>query len=274
MADSMSTSQRTSATPVLEAKEIVKLYNDNIPSKEVVRAVDNASFRVENNEFVSILGPSGCGKTTLLHIFAGLTKPTEGQVLYNGNPIQNPSTDRAVVFQHFNLFPWRTVLSNITFGLEMTDHPEEKQQRRGRKYIEMVGLEGFESHYPHELSGGMQQRVGLARALAVDPTVLLMDEPFGALDAQTRRVMQTELLQIWEQSRKTILFITHDIGEALLLSDRILVMGNDPSRIKERIDVPFERPRYGHNIKEDQEFVELKRDIWDTMQGDTGEDVI
>lgn len=268
MADTATAHRRSRSTPVLEADNVLKLYNDDDPSKEVVRAVEHASFRIERNEFVSLLGPSGCGKTTLLHIFAGLTNQTEGRVLYQGEPIERPSTDRAVVFQHFNLFPWRTTLSNVAFGLEMTGHPKADREERAAKYIEMVGLEGFEESYPRELSGGMQQRVGLARALAVDPTVLLMDEPFGALDAQTRQVMQTELLRIWEQDRKTILFVTHDIEEALLLSDRILVMGNSPSNVRREVDVPFDRPRYGHDIEEQAEFVRLRRDIWNTMQNE------
>lgn len=257
-----------STEPVLEGRDIVKLYNDDDPDKETVTALDGVSCEIPENEFTVVVGPSGCGKTTLLHIFAGLTPPTRGQALCYGDSIDSPSTDRAVVFQQFNLFSWRTVRENVGFGLEMEGVPDDERKRTVDTFVDLVGLGGFEDSYPGELSGGMQQRVGLARALAVDPSVLLMDEPFGALDAQTRAVMQEELLQIWEKNRVTILFITHDIDEAILLGDRILVMGIDPSDIREEFEVPFERPRYDRDIESTPRFSDLKNRIWNTLRED------
>jgi NitT/TauT family transport system ATP-binding protein len=253
-------------TAVVEAKNVEKVYNQDEPGKEAVRAVDDASFTVNENEFVAIVGPSGCGKTTLLRIVAGLTPTTSGEVLCNGNPVTGPSINRAVVFQRFNLFPWRTVKENVAFGPEMIGESKAEYERLAEEYIELVGLDGFQDSYPSELSGGMQQRVGLARALVVDPDILLMDEPFGALDAQTRQLMQRELLEIWEENRKTILFITHDIDEAILLADRIFVMGINPRRIVEQIDVPFDRPRYDNEIEGNETFAELKQEIWELLQ--------
>lgn len=260
------TRSELSEESVLEARNLVKVYNEGDPSKEPVTAIDQANFSIADNEFVAVVGPSGCGKTTLLKVCAGLVEASDGDILYRGEPVTGPSTERAVVFQHFNLFPWRTVIENVFFGLEMEGVPEDECRERAQKYIDMVKLSGFTDNYPGELSGGMQQRVGLARALTVNPDVLLMDEPFGALDAQTREMMQNELLQIWEQDRKTILFITHDIDEALLLADRILVMGTSPRRFIGEMDVPFERPRYDRDIESHPEYSEMKQDIWDMLE--------
>jgi NitT/TauT family transport system ATP-binding protein len=254
--------------PILEGQNVIKIYNENDSMKESVRALEGVDFTVSENEFVAVVGPSGCGKTTLLHIFAGLVDASQGHVLYRGEPIRGPSTERAVVFQHFNLFPWRTVLENVGFGAEMQGQSKSEYRERAQEYIDLVNLTGFEDHYPSELSGGMKQRVGLARALTVSPDVLLMDEPFGALDAQTRELMQEELLRIWEQDRKTILFITHDIDEALMLADRVLVMGIDPRKIISEIKVPFERPRYDRGIEGTETYSKLKLEIWEMLKKD------
>lgn len=262
---------QTQQSAVVEAKNVAKVFNGDNPKKETVQAVNDVSFSIYENEFVAILGPSGCGKTTLLRIVAGLTPPTDGEVLSNGELVSGPSIDRAVVFQRFNLFPWRTVRENVAFGLEMTGRSKDERHEISEKYIKMVGLDGFQDSYPNELSGGMQQRVGLARALAVDPDVLLMDEPFGALDAQTRQLMQRELLEIWEKNRKTILFVTHDIDEAILLADRIFVMGVNPREIVEQINVPFDRPRYDNEIEGKETFATLKQEIWELLQQSHGE---
>jgi NitT/TauT family transport system ATP-binding protein len=206
-------------------------------------ALQKVSFDVEDGEFVCLLGPSGCGKTTLLRIIAGLEVLTSGEITLNGIPIIGPDPKRGMVFQQYSLFPWRTVLDNITFGLEMQGIKKVEARRQVEKYIDLVGLEQFKNSYPYELSGGMQQRAAIARALANEPEVLLMDEPFGALDAQTRNVLQDELLKIWEQRHVTILFVTHSVDESVFLSDRIVTMTSRPGRIKEIVNVELSRPR-------------------------------
>ncbi|WP_332900143.1 MULTISPECIES: ABC transporter ATP-binding protein [unclassified Haladaptatus] len=246
----------------LEAKNITKIYGTG---EKAVKALDNLSIDVGDSEFTTIVGPSGCGKTTFLRILDGLIEPTEGEITINGNPVSGSGQDRGMVFQSFNLFPWRSVVENVEFGLECGGTPKGERRGIAEKYVERVGLKGFEDSYPYELSGGMQQRVGLARALAIDPDILLMDEPFGALDAQTRELMQTELLKIWSQDQKTCVFITHDIDEAVYLSDRVIVLSARPGRIKTIIDVPFERPRYERNVRENPEFNRLHNEIWDNL---------
>jgi NitT/TauT family transport system ATP-binding protein len=207
-------------------------------------ALDDIDFVVPSGEFVSVIGPSGCGKTTLLKIISGLLTPTSGEVAVNGELINGPGPDRALIFQNFVLLPWATVLDNAAFGLEARGVPKEERRARAKSQLDQVGLGGFEGHYPRELSGGMQQRVGIARALAVDPDILLMDEPFGALDALTRKLMQTDLLDIWQQSEpRTAVFVTHSMDEAVYLSDRIVLMNTRPGRVEEMVDVPFGRPR-------------------------------
>ncbi|MDD2439213.1 MAG: ABC transporter ATP-binding protein [Methanosarcinaceae archaeon] len=206
-------------------------------------ALENVSFEVKDGEFVCILGPSGCGKTTLLRIAAGLETLSSGEILLNGEKITGPDPKRGMVFQQYSLFPWRTVIENITFGLEMQKIEKTEAQKRAEKYLELVGLEQFKDSYPHELSGGMQQRAAIARAFANEPEVLFMDEPFGALDAQTRNVLQDELLKIWAQKHVTFLFVTHSVDEAVFLSDRIVVMSARPGRVKEIINVELPRPR-------------------------------
>jgi ABC-type nitrate/sulfonate/bicarbonate transport system ATPase subunit len=208
-----------------------------------VVALEALSLDVRDEEFVSIVGPSGCGKSTLLRIVAGLIRPSAGQVLVDARPVEGPGADRGMVFQSYTLFPWLTVQGNVEFGLRLRGLPADVRAQIARRYIDLVGLAGTEPAYPKELSGGMQQRVAIARALANDPSILLMDEPFGALDAQTRAIMQELLLRVWEQTHKTVLFVTHDIDEAILLSDRIYVMTARPGRIKAEVPVALPRPR-------------------------------
>lgn len=222
-----------------------------------VTAVDRLDFAVATGEFVCLLGPSGCGKTTVLNCVAGYVSPTEGEVLLDGRPVGPPGPDRGVVFQRHALFPWKTVRQNVEFGLRMKGLAGPALGRDAQQYIDLVGLTGFENRYPAELSGGMEQRVGLARILAIDPVVLLMDEPFGSLDAQTRMMMQELLLRIWDESAKTVVFVTHDVDEAILLADRILVLTARPARLKEQIDVKLERPR-SYKLLTSPEFVRIK----------------
>ena len=210
---------------------------------EPVRALDGVEFAVGEGEFVCIVGPSGCGKTTLFRVIAGLETPTDGEVRVGGRPVEGPDVDRGMVFQEYGLFPWRTVLGNVRFGLEQTDSPAASADERAREMIDLVGLSGFEDAYPAELSGGMKQRVGIARALAVDPDLLLMDEPFGSVDAQTRDRLHGELLEIWAETGKTVLFVTHDVEEAVTLADRVVVMSAGPGRVRETVDVDLDRPR-------------------------------
>ena len=206
-------------------------------------ALDNLNLEIKENEFGVIVGPSGCGKSTFLYIAAGFEKPTGGQILLDGKKITQPGPDRGFVFQEFALFPWMNVMGNITFGLENQGMPKRGAREVAQRYIDMIGLHGFEKSYPHTLSGGMKQRVGLARAMAYNPEVLLMDEPFGALDAQTRKTMQEELERVWEKERKTVVFVTHSVIEAVYLADRIFIMMARPGTVKGIIDVTLPRPR-------------------------------
>jgi NitT/TauT family transport system ATP-binding protein len=206
-------------------------------------ALDQIGFKVRRREFVCVIGPSGCGKSTLIRIIAGLDHPTSGRVLLDGKPVSGPGSDRGMVFQGYTLFPWLTVKENVMFGLRISGRASVVAEAEARQWIELVGLSKFESSYPYQLSGGMKQRVAIARALANNPRILIMDEPFGALDAQTRCQMQSYLMQIWRQVDVTILFITHDLDEAIHLSDRILVLGANPSCVQEMIEVPVPHPR-------------------------------
>jgi NitT/TauT family transport system ATP-binding protein len=228
-------------------------------------AVSQVTFDVEAGELVALVGPSGCGKTTLLRCIAGLTDLSSGTLLVHGAPVAGrPPDGVAMVFQHFGLLPWKTVRDNAAFGLAMAGAPRAEIEARVAHYLELVGLTGFETHYPYQLSGGMQQRVGLVRALAMNPSILLMDEPFAALDAQTREILQEELLQLMERpdERKTMVFITHSIDEAILLGDRIAVMSARPGRIKEVLDMPFGWPRDPDAVRSDPRFAELRLHIW------------
>jgi len=208
-----------------------------------VVAFRNVDLQIRNREVLCVVGPSGCGKTTLLRCIGGLLAPSSGQVLIDGQVVARPREGVAIVFQHFGLLPWKTVVDNVAFGLRIAGTPAAVIAERLRHYIGLVGLTGFENHYPYQLSGGMQQRVGLARALAIDPEILLMDEPFASVDAQTREVLQEELLQLHERERKTMLFITHSIDEAIILGDRVAVMAARPGQVKGILSVEFPRPR-------------------------------
>lgn len=208
-----------------------------------LEAISDASIAINDKEFVCLLGPSGCGKSTWLRIVAGLESATAGEVLYKGAPVTGPGKERGMVFQEYSLLPWRTVADNVSLGPEFAGMDAKRRRELAMDYLARVGLEKFADAKPHELSGGMRQRAAIARALANDPEVLLMDEPFGALDAHTRVLLQRELLKIWEQDRKTVVFVTHSVDEALYLADRIVVMTAHPGRVLEEIDVPFERPR-------------------------------
>ncbi|HEV3329825.1 MAG TPA: ABC transporter ATP-binding protein [Bryobacteraceae bacterium] len=231
-----------------------------------VPALDDVSLSVADGEFMAIVGPSGCGKTSLLNIVAGLLPYEQGSVSIDGKRVEGPGIDRSVVFQNPSLLPWRTIAGNVRFGMEMQRRFDKAtMQERTEYFLKLVGLGGFERHYPSELSGGMQQRVNLARALASDPIVLLMDEPFAALDAQTREFMQSELLKIWAKARKTVLFITHQINEAIYLADRVAVMSSRPGRIKDVFQVPFDRPRTLH-LKRDPQFLQIEDAIWQLIE--------
>ncbi len=227
-----------------------------------VRALRDVSFGVGEGEFVCIVGPSGCGKTTLFRIIAGLEEPSGGTIWLNGEPVEGPGTDRGMVFQEYGLFPWRTVLENVGFGLEQRDMPRAERRERASEMIELVGLEGVDDAYPNELSGGMKQRVGIARALAVDPEILLMDEPFGSVDAQTRDMLHGELLRIWQETGKTVLFVTHDVDEAVTLADRVVVLTGSPGHVHDLVDVDLGRPR----SRTDEAFAEYEARIRSLIQ--------
>ena len=230
-------------------------------------ALRGISLGVERGEFISVVGPSGCGKTTFLRIVAGLENATAGEVSIDGRVVSGPGTDRGFVFQNDSLLPWRTVFTNAMIGREITGSIGPDDRKRTMELLKLVGLEGFENYHPRQLSGGMRQRVNLARALAIDPEILLMDEPFAALDAQTREIMQTELLRIWERGQKTVLFVTHQIDEAVFLSDRVLVFARRPGRIQAEIAIPLPRPR-NLEIKRTAEFVALVDRIWRMIEDD------
>jgi NitT/TauT family transport system ATP-binding protein len=247
------------SNPIIVAENAAKLFLDGS-----VVAFRQLSLAIHAQEIICIVGPSGCGKTTFLRCIAGLTDINSGTLLVNSKRVTGPPDGVAMVFQHFGLLPWKTVYENAAFGLAMAHTPAAIIRERVEHYLNLVGLAGFERHYPYQLSGGMQQRVGLVRALAMNPSVLLMDEPFAALDAQTREILQEELLQLMQrpEERKTMVFITHSIDEAILLGDRIAVMTARPGRIKEVLDVPFGRPREVDALRADPRFAELRSHIW------------
>jgi NitT/TauT family transport system ATP-binding protein len=252
--------------PKLSLNRLSKCFGD----LEVLRDIDAA---VGRGEFVALVGPSGCGKTTLLRIVAGLEPATTGEVLLDGRVVHEPGPDRGFVFQSDNLLPWRTVFANTIIGPEIAGRAGAAEKRRAIGLLRLVGLEGFENYYPRQLSGGMRQRVNLARALAIDPEILLMDEPFSALDAQTREIMQTELMRIWEEGRKTVLFVTHQIDEAVFLSDRVLVLARRPGRIQENVAITLPRPR-PLAVKRTGEFVAYVDRIWRLIEDDVRASVI
>jgi NitT/TauT family transport system ATP-binding protein len=219
------------------------------------KALESINLDVQEQEFTCVLGPSGCGKTTLLRIIAGLEKATTGKVILSGIEVTEPTSRMAMIFQDYSLFPWRTVLDNIAFGLEIKGIDEEERKRVAVHYLDLIGLSGFGENFPYELSGGMRQRVAVARALAIDPSVLLMDEPFGALDAQTRNLLQKQLLEIWDKTKKTVLFVTHSVDEAVFMADRIVVLTSRPGTVKEVVKIDLPRPR----DRTSQDFAKFRR---------------
>jgi NitT/TauT family transport system ATP-binding protein len=249
--------------PLIQARDITLVFKSK--DREPITALRGFNLEVGKGEFVSIVGPSGCGKSTFLNLLLGLIKPDSGEMTLAGSPISGPGQERAMVFQEFGLLPWRTVRANVELGLELKRIASPERAQRATELITLVGLKDFEHHYPHELSGGMKQRVGLARALATEPEVLLMDEPFAALDAQTRDLMQTELLQIWERTKKTVLFVTHSIEEAAYLSDRVIIMTARPGRAKETLEIRLPRPR-DYEMRLTPQFNDIKSRIWDVLK--------
>ena len=251
---------------ILVVQGLSKSYRQ--ASGETTVAIDNITCHVEAGEFVSFVGPSGCGKTTLLMSIAGLLAPTSGRVIVNGNSVAGPPANLVLLFQEYNksLFAWRSVLGNVRFGLEARRGRSADGGEQAKTLIELVGLKGFENHYPWELSGGMQQRVAIARALAYEPEVLLMDEPFGSLDALTRLELEDVLLRIWAELKTTILFITHDIEEAIYLSDRIWVLSRRPSQITDEIEITFSRPRHQVTTRAEGRFMEIRNAIYDQIR--------
>jgi len=238
-----------------------------------LEVLSNIQIDIADGEFISIVGPSGCGKTTFLRIVAGLEEATSGDVRIDGAAVRAPGIDRGFVFQSDNLLPWRTVLANAMIGPEIAGKAGEGARSHTRELLKLVGLGGFEDYFPRQLSGGMRQRVNLARALAVDPKILLMDEPFASLDAQTREIMQTELIRIWEQGRKTVLFVTHQIDEAVFLSDRVLVFARRPGRLRETVKIELPRPR-ALGLKRTPEFVRYVDHIWSLIEEDVRQSVL
>lgn len=257
----------------IEIRDIAKRFRSR--EGDEVHALDRVSLDVRENEFLTLLGPSGCGKTTLLRTIAGLETPDEGRISVGGQLVTGPGPERAMVFQSFALLPWMSVMDNVSFGLRMRGVSRSEREARSKEIIDTVGLSGFERKQPHELSGGMQQRVGLARALAVKPQVLLMDEPFSAVDEQTRRILQEQLVSIWEEDRTTVVFVTHSIDEAILLGDRIVLMSPRPGRISEIREVGIPRPRSAllDSVESNPEWGRLKHHLWSRLRGLQPDDV-
>lgn len=247
-------------SPKFEFINVSKVFG-NGDKKGEIKALEDFTLKARSGEFICLLGPSGCGKSTALNIMACFEKPTTGKVLVDERPVKKPGLDRGVVLQEPTLFPWLTVTDNITFGPRMNNVSPGKYREDVKRYIDMMGLTGFENHYPYELSGGMKQRVAIARAWINEPAVLLMDEPFGALDAQTRIILQELLLTVWDELKTTVLFITHDVEEAICLADRVIVMSARPGRIQMEVRIPFPRPRDPEALPFTEEFVRIKREI-------------
>ncbi|CRL50431.1 MULTISPECIES: ABC transporter ATP-binding protein [Pseudomonas] len=256
------------AAPRLQVDKVSLRYQK--PDGGMFTALEQVSFEVPDQQFAVLVGPSGCGKSSLLYLTAGLNEPTEGEIYVGGQQVQGPGADRGMVFQSYTLFPWLTVRQNVEFGLKRRGMAAAQRKEIVDYYVNEVGLSGFADNYAKQLSGGMMQRVAIARALANDPQILLMDEPFGALDSQTRLQMQQLLLRVWGNSKKTVLFVTHDIDEAVLLGDRVYVMGARPGRIKQILDVPIERPRTLDMVME-RSFIDMKRKIFGLLHDDLEE---
>jgi ABC-type nitrate/sulfonate/bicarbonate transport system ATPase subunit len=253
--------------PDLEFVDVRKSYDS--PTGDRLLALDNFTLKVAGGRFVTVVGPSGCGKTTLLRMAAGLIPPDTGEIRVDGETLTGPSPKMSMVFQGIGLMPWKNITDNVALGIQLQTHRSKlggDEKRRIDAALAMVGLAGFERYYPYQLSGGMQQRVGLARALVRQPEILLMDEPFGALDAQTRTVLQDELLALWDRIKSTVLFITHDLDEAIYLSDIVVIMGRRPGRIKEVLEVTLPRPRYSYDVRAEKEFSRLRSIAWKSIR--------
>jgi NitT/TauT family transport system ATP-binding protein len=249
-------------------RQIYDIRKHKTSKTEEFLALEDFSLPIDEGEFVSIVGPSGCGKSTLLDIVSGLSKPKSGSILIDNKLVTGPALDRGFIMQGYALFPWRTVIRNIAYGLEVKRTPKKERNDICKYYIDLVGLNGFEDRYPNELSGGMRQRVAIARSLAYDPKVLLMDEPFAAVDAQTRETLQDELLRIWEKTKKTIIFITHSIDEAVLLADRVVIMTPRPGKIKKVIDIKLPRPRTAAEMRVSSDYRWITHHIWELLQNE------
>ncbi|MBO0763462.1 MAG: ABC transporter ATP-binding protein [Hyphomicrobiaceae bacterium] len=247
-----------SGGPQIVIEGVNHLYRP--PAGRPVLALEDVSLQVRPREFLALLGPSGCGKSTLLYLIGGFLPTETGRILFDGAPIAGPGPDRGIVFQHFALFPWKTVRANVLYALEKMGPPREQRAKRAQSFIDLVGLTGFEDSYPSQLSGGMKQRTAIARTLAIDPKILLMDEPFGALDAQTRHLMQSELLAIWRKSPKTVVFVTHDVQEAVYLADRVAVMTARPGRIKTIVDIRLDKS--DPNVAKSSAFIDTVDQVW------------
>lgn len=254
---------------MIEIKDVCKRFTKELrkgQGADVMVALENVNLTVNDNEFVCIIGTSGCGKTTLLKIIDGLIKPDSGVVFINGVEVKEPGPDRGFVFQDFALMPWADIITNVAFGLELKGVPKNERLDIAAHWIKAVGLTGFERRHPHELSGGMQQRAGLARALSVDPKILLMDEPFGQVDAQTRQFLQEDLLRLWQKDRKTVMFVTHSMDEAVFLADRVAIMRAKPGRVHEVVSIDLPRPRSEQEVRRSSVFTETASYIWETIK--------
>lgn len=260
------------ASVVVRVSEVSKTFEKKGSKKDEVRLLDvlqDVTFDLEEGSLTSIIGPSGCGKTTLLRIIDGLIEPTSGEIIFDGKPVKSPPAKMGFVFQQFGLLPWRTIIKNVEFGLELRGVDAQKRREIAEKYIQIVGLQGFENHYVHEVSGGMQQRAGLARALAVDPDVLLMDEPFASIDEETREILQQQLLQIVKGvTRKTTLLVTHNVDEAIYLSDQIILLSTRPGNVKEIVPVDLPPERWTYDLRSKPEYIQLRNKIWKFLESE------
>jgi NitT/TauT family transport system ATP-binding protein len=259
-------------TPILRVEKVTKIYEKKGTRKDEMQSLEalhEVSFELKEGSLTSIIGPSGCGKTTLLRIIDGLIEPTSGEVLFDGQPVTTPPAKMGFVFQQFGLLPWRTIIKNVEFGLELRGVEEARRREIAERYMQLVGLGGFENHYVHEISGGMQQRAGLARALAIDPQMLLMDEPFASIDEQTRELLQRQLLQIVKGTApKTTLLVTHNVDEAIYLSDEIVLLSNRPGRVSEIIPVSLPLERWTYDLRARPEYGLLRNKIWKFLEGE------
>jgi NitT/TauT family transport system ATP-binding protein len=249
---------------ILEINNITHTYNGR--TKTTVQAIENVNLHIKKHEFVAIIGPSGCGKSTLLNIMLGILKPSQGQIFIDGKPLEGVSPRIGYISQTDSLLPWKTVIDNVAMGLEIKGVPKKERHRIAQEFIIKTGLEGFENCYVHELSGGMRKRVSIIRALAVDPEIIFMDEPFAPLDAFTKEILQQEILKMWQETKKTIVYITHDLQEAITLSDRVILMSARPSTIKKAYKIDLPRPRKVMDVKFNEHFINLEKEIWNSLK--------